>query len=76
MLARAVRLPYGVHMHKDAHTATDLITTAEAAQVLGVHVATISRMVASGRLTPAVKVPGKRGAFLFRPEDVDALRTT
>jgi excisionase family DNA binding protein len=69
-------MPYLVPMHKTTHEALALITTADAAKVLGVHVATISRMVAAGRLVPAVKVPGKRGAFLFHPEDVEALRTT
>ena len=68
-------MPYVVPMHKTTHEALELVTTADAAKVLGVHVATISRMVAAGRLTPAVKVPGKRGAFLFRPEDVNALLT-
>lgn len=61
-------------MHNTTHSAPDLIPTKEVAQALGVHVATISRMVARGDLIPAVKVPGKRGAYLFHREDVDALR--
>lgn len=61
-------------MHNTTHSAPDLIPTSEAAKVLRVHVATISRMVARGDLTPAVKTPGKRGAYLFHREDVDALR--
>ena len=60
-------------MHNTAHDAPDLIPTAEAAEALGVHVATISRMVTRGDLAPAVKVPGKRGAYLFNRADVDAL---
>jgi len=61
-------------MPKDQHAPTrPLITTAEAAELLGVHVGTVSRMVASGRLTPSFKVPGKTGAFLFDPTDVEAL---
>lgn len=67
-------MPYRVHMHKPTHDAPAYITTADAARMLGVHVATVSRMVASGRLLPAIKVPGKTGAFLFDPNDVAAVR--
>ena len=67
-------MPYVVPMHKTPHDAPTYITTADAARLLGVHVATVSRMVAAGRLVPAIKVPGKTGAFLFHPEDVEALR--
>ena len=67
-------MPYVVPMHNTTHDALALITTADAAKVLGVHVSTVSRMVASERLRPAVKVPGKRGAYLFNREDVEALR--
>lgn len=68
---------YFLRMHKETHTPTGrLITTAEAAAILGVHVGTVSRMVAAGRLTPAIKVPGKTGAFLFAPADVQALAAT
>lgn len=75
MLALVRLVPYVGLMHKEAQATPNLITTADAAQMLGVHVATVSRMVASGRLAPAIKVPGKTGAFLFHPEDVEASRT-
>lgn len=74
MLALVRLVLYFMPMHKEAQATQSLITTADAAQMLGVHVATVSRMVASGRLVPAIKVPGKTGAFLFHPEDVAALR--
>lgn len=51
----------------------DLIPTAEVAQRLGRDVRTVHRWVEAGRLTPAVKTPGLRGALLFRPRDVDKL---
>lgn len=51
----------------------DLITTVDVANALGVHVRTVHRMVSAGRLEPAVKVPGMRGAYLFHRADVDAL---
>lgn len=49
----------------------DPIGTAEAAQRLGVDVSTISRWVASGRLTPLFRLPAKTGAMLFDPREVD-----
>jgi excisionase family DNA binding protein len=56
-------------MHKPA----SLVTTAEVAAALGVHVRTVHRMVARGELTPAFKAPGLRGPLLFDKEAVDAL---
>lgn len=67
---------YVPHMQNDTQTDNDLLTTAVVAQMLYKDVSTISRMVARGDLVPAVKVPGKRGAYLFRRSDVEALRTT
>lgn len=73
ILALEHHLPYIPHM-KQRHTdITDLLTTADAAKILKVHVGTISRMVAAGRLTPALKIPGKTGAYLFHPKDIEAL---
>lgn len=53
-------------------TAT-LLTSAEVCATLGVHRATLSRWVAAGKLRPAFKLNGERGAFLFRPADVARL---
>lgn len=50
-----------------------LITTAEAAERLGVSVPTLNRWVRHGRVTPAIEAPGPRGARFFDPSDVDAL---
>ena len=50
---------------------SELLPTSEVAQRLGVTPKTVARMAADGRLTPAVKAPGLRGAMLFRAEDVD-----
>lgn len=44
------------------------ITTAELAQAYGVTVRTISRWVATGRISPAVKFPGRTGGYLFSPD--------
>jgi len=48
----------------------DLLTSAEAAQLLGVSQSTLSRLVTTGRLRPALRAPGKVGACFFRPADV------
>lgn len=51
----------------------DLLTTAQAAEQADVDVRTIHRWVASGRLSPALKLPGGTGAYLFDPASVAAL---
>lgn len=49
--------------------------TRQAADELGVSIRTIHRLVDSGDLTPAVKVPGKTGAFLFEGSEVERVKT-
>ncbi len=51
-------------------TATDLMTAAQAAEVLRCTPRTVARMAEDGRLTPALKLPGKVGAYLFEPAEV------
>ena len=51
---------------------SELLSTREVAALLGAHVATVSRWVAQGRLSPAMKLPGTTGAYLFRRADVEA----
>lgn len=51
----------------------ELMPTAVVARRLGVHVRTVHRFVKAGQITPAVKVPGHRGALLFDPRDVELL---
>lgn len=53
--------------------ASDLISTAEAAERRGVVPQTIARWVSQGKLVPAHKLAGRTGAMLFRPEDVDSV---
>lgn len=52
---------------------THLISTAEAAQLLGRSVGTVNRWAANGRLTTVAKVPGPRGARFFDRAEVEAL---
>lgn len=53
--------------------ADKLITTAEVAQVLGVSVKTVNQWASQGRLTVAQKLPGVRGANLYRRSYIEAL---
>lgn len=53
---------------------TDLIPTVTVCEVVGIDRSTLSRYVQLGRITPAMKLPGKTGAMLFRPDDVEGLR--
>lgn len=53
---------------------TELIGVAEAAEIIGRDKRTVHRMVARGELEPASKLPGLRGAFVFRRADVEAKR--
>lgn len=53
-----------------------LATSPQVANQLGVSLRTVHRLVAAGRLTPAQKLPGPNGAFLFDPADIDAYRDT
>ena len=56
-------------------TTTNLLTTAEAAAAIGLQsVSTISRWVESGRISPAMKLPGATGPFLFDPAEVERVR--
>lgn len=56
-------------MHND-----EQLTTAEAAELLRVHVATVNRWAQDGRLPPIQKLPGLRGPNLFRRADVEDMR--
>jgi hypothetical protein len=57
-------------MSQSAH----LLSTAQVAEILGKSTATVKRMALSGALTPALKLPGDTGAYLFTREDVEAVR--
>lgn len=52
---------------------SDLMTTAQAAAVLGLHPATLSRMVAAGQIAEFGKHPGLRGPRLFHRDEVNRL---
>ena len=52
---------------------TDLIPTAEAAEILGVSARTLNRWADAERIIPAVVGPGPKGARLFDRRDVQLL---
>lgn len=52
----------------------DLIGTTEAAQILNRSPRTVHRMVAAGKLAPAMTAPGGyAGVWLFNRADIEAL---
>lgn len=50
-----------------------LLGTAEVCRRLHVNKSTLTRWVASGRIAAAQKLPGKNGAYLFDPTEVQRL---
>lgn len=53
-----------------------LISSADAADILGVSVRTVHRLVARRELTPAHKLNGPTGNYLFHRVDVSTLAVT
>lgn len=50
-----------------------LLTSAEAAAVLGVSLATLRRHTVAGVVPIATKLPGQTGAYLFHRDTIHAL---
>lgn len=48
-----------------------LLGSAEAARCIGVERSTLTRWIATGRITPAHKMPGRTGAVLFTRDEVE-----
>ena len=55
-----------------ATTVASQIGSAEACALLGINRSTLVRMVKGDRLTPAMKLPGASGAYVFDRADVEA----
>ena len=51
---------------------TDLLSTKQTAERLGVSVSTVSRLVAAGKLTPVLRLEGKTGPMFFDPSAIAA----
>ena len=52
-------------------TSSKLLTTTEVADRLGIARQTVAWRVAHGHMTPAQKLPGRNGAYLFDAEQID-----
>jgi len=50
-----------------------LITTTDAATLLGLDRRTVSARVRHGTLAPVMKLPGERGAYLFDRDEIKRL---
>jgi DNA-binding transcriptional MerR regulator len=46
------------------------LTTAQVAEAANRSIRTVSRWISNGQLRPAMKIPGRTGAYLFTPEHV------
>jgi excisionase family DNA binding protein len=51
-----------------------IVGTDEAARILEVERSTVTRWAQAGTLTPAYKMTGLRGAYVFARADIDALK--
>lgn len=51
-----------------------LLGTREVCQQFDIDKSTLTRWVRSGRIRAALKLPGRNGAFLFEPDEVERLR--
>ncbi len=49
------------------------LVTAEVCKLLNIDRTTVTRWVQAGKLTPARKLPGVSGAYLYKRADIDAM---
>lgn len=70
---RVITLLRLTHAYRNLYLMSQVMTTAQAASRLRTSRCTVVRMAHAGLLEPLEKLPGLRGAFLFRPADVEAL---
>ena len=55
-------------------TTTPLLPSVEVCATLGIDRSTLTRWVAAGKIRPAQKLPGTRGAYLFDPSEVERVK--
>ncbi|QXU55215.1 helix-turn-helix domain-containing protein [Rhodococcus sp. LW-XY12] len=55
---------------------TDVIGAKEAEQMLGVPTSTFHRWIRTGRIVPAGRLTGRRGAYLFNRSEIEQLAAT
>ena len=54
------------------HNGDELMTTQQVARALGISVQWTNKLARAGRLPVALKVPGYKGAYLFRRDVIEA----
>lgn len=52
----------------------DLLSTIEVCEVVGFDRSTLSRWIKDGTASPAMRLPGKTGAYLFTRAETERLR--
>lgn len=63
-----------MNMHSlDTGTQPALIGTRQAAEILGVPRTTLASRLAAGSIVPAIKLPGRTGAFLFERSYIEQI---
>lgn len=55
-------------------TPPDLLSTIEVCEVVGFDRSTLSRWIKDGTAAPAMRLPGKTGAYLFTRAEAERLR--
>ncbi len=63
-----------IRQHVAMQQTPTLLSTAEVCQIVGVDRSAVTRWVQLGRLTPAMRLPGPNGAYLFHPADIEQIR--
>lgn len=66
--------PVRSHAKITAMQTLQTLDTRTVSDVLGLSVVQVCRLARSGELPPVAKAPGKRGAYLFDPADVEHFR--
>lgn len=54
-------------------TSPPFLSTVEACERIRIDRSTLSRWIKDGTAKPAMRLPGKTGAYLFTPEEVERL---
>lgn len=63
-------------MHKiGAMNPPDLLSTTQVCEVVGFDRSTLSRWIKDGTAVPALRLPGKTGAYLFTRAETERLAT-
>lgn len=68
-----MRSSVAMHNHVSMPQATEIIGADEASDILGIDRSTLTRWVTAEKVTPLQKLPGEKGAYLFRRAHIEKL---